>query len=295
MALFVAWPMWLVMSTNRNLQRVDALSAAPNTAGKTYLLAGSDARAEGEDGDEIDGQRADSIVLIHVARNRQAAMVSLPRDLYVDIPGYGHSKINAAFSLGGPALLVETVEQLTGLTVDHYAQIDMQGFGPLVDAVGGVNLCLDYDVEDELSGLNWQAGCHEADGATALAFARMRYSDPMGDLGRAERQRQVISAVTKQALSPATLLNPFQQQRLSKTGTETLTVDESASVFDIGKMLLAFRKAGKNGLTGTPPLWGIDEYEGVGSVVLLDEDLAPEFFDKLARGKLVPADFDLDL
>lgn len=237
------------------------------------------------------GRRSDSIVVIHVAPNGQTSMVSLPRDTYVDIPDYGYNKLNAAFSFGGPALLVQTVQGLTGLAIDHYVEIDMQGFGPLVDAVGGVNLCLDYDVTDEFSGLNWQAGCHQADGQTALAFARMRYQDPRGDIGRAERQRQVIDAVANKALSPATLINPFQQQRLAKTGAATLTVDQSSNVVDIGRLLLAFRAAGKSGLSGTPPLASVSEETDVGEVVLLDENLAPDFFTRMAEGQLVPADF----
>lgn len=90
-------------------------------------------------------------------------------------------------------VMVETVEELTNTKIDHYTQIGMSGVENLVNSVGGVNLCLDYDVNDPKSELVWKAGCHDVDGRTALAFARMRYSDPLGDFGRAARQRQVIS------------------------------------------------------------------------------------------------------
>ncbi|WP_350258632.1 LCP family protein [Scrofimicrobium sp. R131] len=289
----IAWPAWLVFWVNSNLHRVDALVPGGSETGTTYLLAGSDGRVEGDPGD-IEGERSDSIMLIRKAPGGQTSMISLPRDTYVDIPGYGWNKINASFSFGGPQLLVETVQNLTGLHVDHYVQINMQGFGPLVDAVGGVNLCLDMDVNDELSGLNWTAGCHDVAGEEALAFARMRYSDPRGDLGRAERQRQVISAVTKKTFSPSMLINPAAQWRLAETGTETLSVDQKTGVIDIARLLLAFRSASRGDLSGTPPLASESEMTDVGSVVLLNEDLAPGFFEALRDGTLTAEDFATD-
>ena len=287
----IAWPTWLLFYTNSHLQRTPALVDGEGTPGQTYLLTGSDKRAPGQDQDTVHGERTDSIVMLHKAANGQTAMISFPRDTYVEIPGYGMNKINAAFTYGGAPLLVETVQNLTGLHVDHYAQINMQGFGPLVDSVGGVNLCLDFDAQDDFSGLDWTAGCHDTDGETALAFARMRYADPRGDIGRAERQRQVISAVAKNALSPTTIFNPVQQLKLARTGTETLTVDESMNVIDIARMMLTFRAASGGELNGTPPLASISASTDVGSVVLLNDQLALGFFERLRAGELTPADF----
>ncbi len=291
LVVLIAWPVYLISDTNAHLQRVEAIVGGPDTPGTTYLLAGSDARPEGVQTD-IEGDRTDSIMMIHVAPNGQTSMVSLPRDTYVEIPGYGWNKLNAAFSFGGPQLLVETVQIMSGVTIDHYAQINMEGVSELVDAVGGVNLCMDFDAVDPHSGLDWTAGCHDADGATALAFARMRYEDPRGDLGRAQRQREVIAAVTDKAVNVGTFLNPFQQQKLARAGTATLPVDETMGVFDIGKLLLAFRNASGSELTGTPPLSSISEMTNVGSVVLLDAERAPQFFQKLIDGTLTTADFD---
>ncbi len=289
----IAWPAFLLYWVNANLGRVDALVPGPTSTGTTYLLAGSDAR-DPESGSTVEGERADSIMLIRRAPGGQSSMVSLPRDLYVEIPGYGWNKINASYSFGGPQLLVETVQNLTGLQVDHYMEIKMQGFGALVDSVGGVELCMDMDVDDPLSGLVWQAGCHQSDGETALAFARMRYQDPRGDLGRAERQRDVIKAVTRKAMSPATLINPIRQWEMAQAGTKTLTVDQETRPLGIAKLLFTFRAATGSGLSGTPPLASVSETTDVGSVVLLDEAAAPQFFSDLAAGTLSKADFDTD-
>lgn len=292
LALLLAWPIGLLFWANGKIVHTPALSGGASTPGTTYLLVGSDSRADGTVTDGAEGQRSDTILVLHVAPNGNAAMVSLPRDTYVQIEGHGGNKLNAAYSYGAGPLLTTTVEGLTGLTVDHYVEIGMGGVVSIVDAVGGVNLCLDYDVNDELSQLVWTAGCHDADGTTALAFARMRFSDPLGDIGRQARQRQVIAAVVREAATPATALNPFQQIRLIDAGTGALATDEGTGIVDLARLALAFRSAtGDGGVTGTPPIADFDYHPGgVGSTVLLDETLAPQFFEKLANGELTQED-----
>ena len=282
--LIAAWPAYLLFDANSHLKRIDALSGAAGTSGTTYLLAGSDSRGDGSVPDDTEGQRADSIMLVHVAPNGQTSNISLPRDTYVEIPGYGWDKLNAAYSYGGPTLLVQTVEQLTGLTIDHYAEIGMGGVSNIVDAVGGVNLCYDLTVNDERSELNWEAGCHDADGKTALAFARMRYSDPLGDIGRAQRQRQVVSKTVSKAMQPATLINPSSALRVERAGASAFTVDEDSSVLDVGKLVLAFRSAQNSGMTGVPPIEDLGYSTSAGSAVLLEDTTAPDFFAKLRAG-----------
>lgn len=292
LALILAWPIGLLVSANGKVVHTPALSGAAGTPGTTYLLVGSDSRADGTVTDGAQGQRSDTILVLHVASNGNAAMISLPRDTFVQIEGYGGNKINAAYSFGGGPLLVSTVEGLTGLTVDHYVEVGMGGVVSIVDAVGGVNLCLDYDVSDELSQLVWTAGCHDVDGTTALAFARMRYSDPLGDIGRQARQRQVIAAVVREAATPATALNPFQQLRLIDAGTGALATDDATGIVDLARLALAFRAAtGEGGVTGGPPIADFDHHPGgVGSTVLLDEARTPQFFEKLRDGALTTAD-----
>lgn len=288
--LMLAWPVFLMIDANSHLKKSDALSGAANTSGTTYLLAGSDSRADGSVPDDTEGQRADSIMLVHVAPNGQTSNISLPRDTYVEIPGYGWDKLNASYAYGGPALLVKTVEKLTGLTVDHYAEIGMGGVSNIVDAVDGVNLCFDLSVEDERSELNWEAGCHDADGKTALAFARMRYSDPRGDIGRAERQRQVVSKTVSKAMKPATLLNPMSALRVERAGASAFTVDEDSSVIDVARLVLAFREAQNSGMTGVPPIESLGYATSAGSAVLLEDTTAPDFFAKLRAGTLTKDD-----
>ena len=229
-------------------------------------------------------------MLVHVAPNGQTSNISLPRDTYVEIPGYGWDKLNASYAYGGPALLVKTVEKLTGLTVDHYAEIGMGGVSNIVDAVDGVNLCFDLSVEDERSELNWEAGCHDADGKTALAFARMRYSDPRGDIGRAERQRQVVSKTVSKAMKPATLLNPMSALRVERAGASAFTVDQDSSVIDVARLVLAFREAQNSGMTGVPPIESLGYATSAGSAVLLEDTTAPDFFAKLRAGTLTKDD-----
>ncbi|WP_297722682.1 LCP family protein [uncultured Mobiluncus sp.] len=289
----VFWGLFLNNRVNTNIGRTDALSGAADTPGTTWLIAGSDSRegtAEANSG--VQGQRSDTIILVHQAANGTAMIVSLPRDSYVEIPGHGHNKLNAAFSEGGPALLVSTVEGLTGLTIDHYVQIGFNGVSQVVDGVGGINLCWDQTFSDRMSGLSWQAGCHDVDGPTALLFARMRYSDPLGDIGRTQRQRLVISSTLKKALSPEVLINPARQVALADAGAAALTVDRSAQTIDIARLALALRKAGDAGLQGVPPIasLGYNPGGGVGSTVKLDESRTPAFWEGLRNGTLTPAD-----
>jgi len=294
LVLLLAWPIGLGIWANGKLNHIDALSGAAATSGTTYLLAGSDSRAELEAGDagfdQTEGARTDTILLLHVPEDGQTSLISLPRDSYVDIPGHGQSKLNAAYSWGGPELLVESVENLSGFTVDHYVEVGFAGITNIVEELGGVELCYDHDVSDKRSKLEWEAGCHDADGETALAFARMRYADKEGDIGRTDRQRQLIGAITSSASEAGTLLNPARQVGLVNAGTNSLSVDNDTNIWHLGKLALAFRKAtGSDGWSGTPPIVSTNYRPGgVGSAVQLDSDALPGFFADVAAGTPPP-------
>jgi LCP family protein required for cell wall assembly len=292
LVLLLAWPVGLLVWADGKIQHTDALSGAPGTPGTTYLLAGSDARGTGGvDADGTSGARTDTIMLLHKPRSGPAALISIPRDTYAEIPGHKANKINAAYALGGAPLLVQSAEALSGLTVDHYVEVGFGSVSEIVDATGGVELCLDYDVDDERSDLQWTAGCHLADGPTAVAFSRMRYADPQGDIGRAERQRQVIQAVAGKVADRQVLMDPRNQVSLIDAGTNALTVDERTGIIDLGRLAFAFREAtGPEGVTGTPPIAnpGYDPGTGVGSTVLLDEDTVGQFWTDLRDGNFEP-------
>lgn len=292
LALLLAWPIGLLVWANGKLNHVDALSEAAGGDYTTYLLAGSDSRADGFfENDTTAGHRTDTIMLLTVPASGTTSLISIPRDTYVAIPGHNPNKINSAYSRGGAPLLVATVEQFTGMKVDHYIEIGMGGVASVVDAVGGVELCADLDVDDSKSGLTWTPGCHLADGETALAFSRMRYQDPKGDIGRTERQQQVIKAVTKAALSPE-MINPARQVTLLGAGVGSLAVDEDSNIIDLGRLAWAFRAAtGDNGVRGTPPISSLNyQPGGVGSAVLITDEDAARFFAAVADGTVSEED-----
>ena len=275
---------------NARIQHVDALSGAANSAGQTYLIVGSDSRSGWKYDDGTSGARTDTIMVLHKAPNGVTSLISIPRDSYVKIPGHKKNKINAAFAEGGAQLLVETVEQLTGLTIDAYMEVGLTGVADLVDALGGVKLCYPKDVDDWRSKLEWTAGCHVANGDTALAFSRMRYSDPLGDIGRAARQRQLVSAVVDGVFTRKVVANPFQAMKVAGSGLQAFRVSDGAGPFDLAKIALTFRAAqGDQAVTGTPPIknWGY-HVNGVGSTVLLDSTQLDEFWGKIANGEFKP-------
>ena len=294
LVLVLAWGGFLMWDANTNMGRVSALSGAADTPGTTYLLAGSDSRADGAVQDGFnESERADSIMLVNVAPNGQKVALSIPRDTYAEIPGVGWDKINASYAYGGPQLLVETVEKLTGLTVDHFVQIGMGAVPDMVDAVGGVELCYDNDADDQYSGLTWTAGCHTVDSTTALQFSRMRYQDPEGDIGRTKRQRQVISKVISSAASPSTLLNPAKTLRVERAGSKSFTIDEDSSVMTVASLVWALRGASSNQMMGVPPIESLNFTTNAGaSAVLLRDTTADAFFAKLRAGTLTTADLN---
>jgi LCP family protein required for cell wall assembly len=230
------------------LNRATALPAetAGAGAGTNWLIVGSDSRADltEEERDELAtggdvGQRTDTIMLLH-SGSYGATLVSLPRDSYVAIPGRrGRDRLNAAYAYGGASLLVQTVEQATGLRIDHYAEIGLGGFVDAVDAVGGVDMCVPEAIKDPKAALNIKAGCQELDGATALGYVRTRAVGD--DFGRVERQRAFLSALVAKATSPATLANPFRSVPLTNAVASTITVDDGDHVWNLAGLALAMR------------------------------------------------------
>ena len=278
---------------NGRLTRDKMLTDAPGSEASTWLLLGSDQRdgspGAGQDA-SITGFRTDTILVLTKPRHGAASLISIPRDSLVKQDG-DYMKINAVAYTSGYRALTGQIEDITGHKVDHVALIRFGGLSKVVDALGGVRLCYDADVNDPNSGMVWSRGCHQADGGMALAFTRMRYSDPKGDFGRAERQRQAISAITAKALQPSVMLNPSTAGKVLSAGLDALVVDERTNPIDLMRMVLAFRSASSSkGITGSV-YWADPDYYpgwGLGSTVLLDQARNTDLFNKLAQGSHAP-------
>lgn len=283
-----------------SLRRIEALTDYPQRpgqgAGTTWLLVGSDGRegltpeqqAELTTGGDLGASRTDTILLVHLpglGSDTPATMVSLPRDSYVPIPEYGSDKINAAFSFGGPQLLAQTVEEATGLRIDHYAEIGFGGFAGLVDAVGGVTLCPAEPINDPLAGIDLPAGCQHLDGRSALGYVRSR-ATPRADLDRMANQRQFMSTLVDRAASPSVLLNPLRWYPMARAAADTLTVNEGDHIWDLARLGWALRG---DITTITVPIGEFTD-NGSGSIVVWDSEAAERLFAALASDSTVPQD-----
>jgi LCP family protein required for cell wall assembly len=265
----------------------------PSTDGTNWLIVGSDSRADLSSGQESElstgyaaGGRTDTIMLLHTGSSG-TTLLSLPRDSLLAIPGHGRNKLNAAFSMGGPSLLVRTVEDATGLRIDDYAEIGFGGFVDVVDAVGGVNMCIPQAMKDPKAGLDLQPGCQTLNGVNALGYVRTR-ATPRADLDRVEHQREFLSALMKKTESPATLLNPFRMVPLVQAIPGALTVDSSDHVWNLAGLAMAMREvsAGR-GVTATVPIGSLGMLNG-SSVVRWDTARAKQLFGALAQDQAPP-------
>lgn len=283
---------WAGKSAWDTVAKVDALptdNRPPAGKGTNVVLVGSDSR-EGLDAAErkrlgtgrTEGKRTDSIMVLHIPDSGDPTLVSLPRDSYVDIPGHRKNKINASFSIGGPKLLVATVEQATGLRIDRYMEIGFGGFASVVDSVGGVNMCLPKAMKDEKAHIDLPAGCQDLDGKNALGYVRARYSDPRGDFGRAERQRMFLGALTKKIASPMNLLNPFKLRSVGTSGAQGVSVDRDMSPWGAFSVLRALRGVSSgSGQSLQVPVSNPNYRTSAGEAVLWDEGKAKALFDAL--------------
>ncbi|WP_406352787.1 LCP family protein [Streptomyces sp. NBC_00658] len=272
----------------------DQPSADP---GADWLLIGSDSRSEltSEQRKKLhvgnnEVFNTDTIMVLHYG-DSGPYLVSIPRDSYVAIPGHGKNKINAAYALGGPKLLTRTVEQATGLKLDHYAEVNFLGFVDVVDSLGGVTICVAKGgLHDEKSGADFDAGCQRMDGTQALAYVRARYSDPLGDLGRVRRQRQLVSAVADKAMSAAVVVPPWRLIPWLGASFDALTVDDGTGVRDLAQMGWRMKElAGGEGATTTVPVGEETTVEGVGDVVEWDSVKAEQLFSALRDDTTIPA------
>ena len=238
---------------NSNLSKSAWLSDMSSGQATSWLILGSDERdgSINESSGDVPGTRTDTILVLTKPKSGPSSLISIPRDSLVKVDDKS-MKINAVYELYGKKSLVGAVENITGQKIDHVAMVKFGGVQDVVNALDGVELCYDSTVNDANSGLVWQAGCHVADGGTALAFSRMRYSDP----------------------------------KVAKTALASVSVDDKTTPTTLLAMVMAFRSASSSkGISGSV-YWTDQGYyvAGVGSCVLLDDDKNLQLFSELAAG-----------
>ncbi|RBY91753.1 LytR family transcriptional regulator [Blastococcus sp. TBT05-19] len=306
------WGWYLGQVASATVNRTDAIPTDGNEgsgnagAAMNLLLVGNDSRSSlseeqlaqlnaGTDS----GVNTDTMILVHVpADGSRASFVSFPRDSYVDIPGYGKDKLNAAYAYGyaevdeeaaenakqasGAQLLVRTISQLTGLKIDHYAEVDLLGFFNLSSVVGGVEVNLCQAVDDSFySGAVFAAGPQTISGAEALKFVRQRHELPRGDFDRIIRQQVFIAGVLRKMLSDEVLLDLGKQRELVQAAAESLTVDKNLDLLQLAEQMQSVT-AGSIEFQ-TIPYVGTDRDAQNRSIIRLeDEDTLHDFFADLS-------------
>ncbi len=232
-----------------------APGAAPGPV--NFLVIATDDRsslpADWDDGwfGDFAGRRTDVIMLAHMVPGERIQLLSLPRDLMVDISGNGINRLNATFVIGGPDLLIKTVQEETGIPVHHYVEIDFGGFGRIVDSLGGVTIAFPHAARDDKSGLSVDAGTQKLDGEMAVAYARSRHTQIFkdgtwqsasgGDIARTQRQQEIMVQLFSQVTSPS---SAFNLPAFLPTLADNITADESLGlglIAELGRAALGLR------------------------------------------------------
>jgi len=275
-----------------------------------YLLVGSDTR-EGLSKEELKalrvgsiataaGKRSDTMLLVHISKARdKAVMISIPRDTFALIPEHksksgklipaAYSKINSSFNWGGAPLLIQTIEEMTELKIDHYIEINFAGFARIVDSIGGVEVCTKKDINDPKSHLILEAGVHTLNGIESLKYVRTREFDGLGDLGRMQRQQAFMSAVLRKATSAGVLLNPVTMASFINSSLSAVTTDSELKNSDLIALAKQMKSLSTSSVrTLTVPLSNLNYYSnGVTSAVLWDPVLAPQLWTRLREDQAV--------
>jgi LCP family protein required for cell wall assembly len=280
---------WLNSKLHRDVTMPQTTSTS---AGTNWLITGADSRAGlsraqraqlhvGSNSGELN---SDSIMLLHMGGG-QPVLISIPRDSYVPIPGHGQNKINAALGIGGASLLIQTVENVTGLKIDHYMGIGFGGLVNVTNAIGGVKMCLPSSVKDQDSGVNLKAGCQNLNGQQALAFVRDRHSFATGDLQRIQDQRAYLKALLNKATSPGVFLNPFTAFPFGSNAASAITIDHGTQLYQLVQAAMALQ----NPASGTVPVANAALQTSAGESVEWDHSKALEMFNALKNNQPIPA------
>jgi LCP family protein required for cell wall assembly len=298
LVLVVSGSAWALTGyINDHIKRVDAGTANSGSTGPlNILVAGVDPRTGLTHHQEVVlhvgsdvSSNSDTLMLAHVSADRsRVTVVSIPRDSWVNIPGHGMSKINAAYGYGGARLMVQTVEQATGLTINDYVEVDFLGFVKVIDALGGVNICLPQAVNDTYSGLRLSAGMHHVNGITALAYARDRHSFATSDLARIQDQQRLVSSALSQAIHSGLLANPVRLSAFISASLSALTVNQGLNVSALADQMRGISTS--NVTFTTVPLASADYQTPTGQLaVQWDAQAAGRLFQELASDQNMAA------
>ncbi|MFG3287019.1 LCP family protein [Streptomyces sp. NPDC048111] len=304
----------VVTSLDGGIGRVDPFRDMKNrpqgSRGTNILLVGTDGRdkitPEEKQKYRLGGAPChctDTIMMVHVSAERdRVSVVSLPRDSYAEVPehtdedtGQTHPrhpvKLNAAYAEGGPALTVRTVENMTGLKIDHYLEVDFTSFMKTVDVVGGVQICTARPMKDSYTGLDLTAGTHELNGGQALQYVRSRHTDGSADLGRMQRQQRFLAALAEKATSNGVLLNPVRFREVASSLLSSVRADEGFGVEEMlgfGAAMKGFTPSSSDFTTVPLGQLGV-QIKGIGSTVKWDEAKSKKLFQLLREDQPLAA------
>ena len=262
--------------------------AAGEEPAVNILVLGTDSRTSASDPSQWKegAQRTDAIMIVQVSGDRKTVSVmSIPRDSWVEIPGHGQGKINAAYSYGGPSLTIHTVENLTGIHIDHFAVANFESFVALTDEIGGVRINL--KTPQTLAGKELGAGAQVLDGQQALAYTRERSSLPNGDFDRVKRQQTWMRSIVSRVLTNGTLSSPTALYSFLKTASRTVAVDESFTLNQMQSLALETRHLHSNDIAFmTVPTAGTGTSADGQSIVTLDADADAPLFKAFAEDRV---------
>lgn len=263
----------------------------------TFLLVGSDSR-EGLDDltnfGVVGGARGDVIMLVKLdEQSSNSQILSIPRDLWVEIPGHGSNRINAAYAFGGPALMVETIKQNLGVSVNHYVEIDFIGFREMVDELGGIEISFPNAARDANSGLNVPAGTERLDGKMALAYARSRHYEELqngswvgveaNDIGRTARQREVLAAIVSALKRPSSIA---EAGSIAGAMARHTTIDSGLAEASVARLFWDYKGILTGGIQGETLPVRLATIEGR-SVVVRQEPEATATLEAFKAGQQV--------
>ena len=293
------------------VQRIDAFGDDRGVPGAgeplTFLIVGSDSREGLSDkqvrkyhtGWDVYGQRTDTMMLAHVSRDGSVSVVSLPRDSMATIPAHTDQdgvaqdaqvgKLNSAYAFGGAPLLVQTVEDLTGMQINHYLEVNFAGFVKMVNALGGVDVCSPSEIYDPPSGLSLPAGTSTLKGRDALAYVRAREFDPTADIGRMQRQQSFVASMVRKASSSAVLLNPAQANAFVTAILSHMKVDSNLDNGQVLELTRRLAQVNPSQVTfRTVPVVGERSMGAIGNAVVWDEVGASDIFTALRNDQPIP-------